>query len=95
MTTPFDIRTEQLAGEYARSKLNSENHANRSKHFKPEDKEGYIAGRNSARESLEILAKALIRADELFADDGERFKVLRQAFADVKKRGDWLLEETP
>lgn len=59
----------------------------------PDLKIMYRKGRENAKESLVILARALIEADAQYADDLARFNLIRQAVADVKRRGDWPLEE--
>jgi hypothetical protein len=56
---------------------------------------GFRCGRNSAKESLEILARAL-EAVACKPGSGRRDfygDIAAKAIADVKQRGDWPLEE--
>lgn len=114
MTTPFDIRTEQLAGEYFPEKLPafvdpftgvSRGGPRDTDKVKRElAHEAFTAGRNSARESLMILARAVKEindqpCDEMFLSmKSWVFAAKREAdaaIAKVKSQGNWPLEETP
>lgn len=84
--TPFDKNTEKLAMEV----LKAQNPFMDGDDFK----DGFAAGRNSARESLMILARAVERYYGVSARGPDGFiEYASEAIVAVKARGDWPLEE--
>lgn len=88
--TQFDQTTEKKAGEFA---LGPEGSHDKSWTNEMLSK-GFTEGRNSAKESLEILARALdFHTGTCVTAEGQRTSAAH-AIAQVKARGDWPLEET-
>lgn len=81
MTTQFDETTEKKAEAHS--------HA-------PDEHESFIAGRNSTRGSLEILARNLdwFLSEYNEWDAGRMHEEITNTIAAVKARGDWPLEES-
>jgi hypothetical protein len=103
--TDFDKTTEKLANEFANAaKASTATHKIRRYN-------AHFAGRNSAKESLEILARAIFTAHgymgdfdcSKYCDPSVNFHEpeccisvdFKKAIAAVKARGDWCLEEKP
>ena len=85
----FDETTENKAEEYAISKLPL------NFYWKEAYKTAFKETRNSAKESLAILARALdFHEGSCVTAEGQRSSAA-YAIAAVKARGDWPLEEKP
>ncbi len=65
----------------------------KASHLKGRTGAGFISGRNSVKESLEIMAKELVKFSKEFRGLGGGFAA-DEAINKVKARGDWPLGET-
>lgn len=81
MKTQFDETTQRLSEEKATAGQNFN------------DRLCWRSGRNSTKESLAILARAVEEVSSFDVDDP--MDHLHRAIAAVKSRGDWPLEEKP
>jgi len=86
----FDITTRVKASDFSGEYSGNE--------FNDPMREAFKRGRESAKESLAILARA-IQFALIYDPDTDRYKIkhtaypkLKEAIAEVKARGDWPLE---